>query len=250
MPDNTAYLFLLLLPLIAGLYASVGHGGASGYLALMALFNFAPSDMKLIALVLNILISLISFSQFYKPTKMKWPLFLALTITSIPMAFIGGGINVETIAYKIILGFILIIPAVRLLIPQPAETDAKPVQYFWAVIFGAIIGFLSGLIGIGGGIILSPLLLWLGWSKIKETASISALFIFVNSISGLLGHPHFSNSLSALQLPYSIWLILGLALAGGLLGSFLGSKKLNAYSLRVILSVVLWIACIKLILVS
>src|SRR5450432_232691 len=181
-------LFYGLLFLVAFLYASVGHGGASGYLALMAIFSIAPEVMKPTALLLNLFVSLTSFIQFYRGKHFLWKIFLPLALASIPMAYLGGKIVVDGVVYKKILGLLLLIPVARFLffsnIPASELKKSNPVL---SLFIGASIGFLSGLIGIGGGIILSPILLILKWTDQKQTAAISALFIFVNSLSGLAG---------------------------------------------------------------
>ena len=189
MPDSI-YLFYCLLFVIAFLYASVGHGGASGYLALMAIFSVAPEVMKPTALLLNLFVSSVSFIQFYRGGHFKWKIFLPLAVASVPMAFAGGLVTVDGRIYKNILGLLLLIPIVRFLFFANIKVEEmKKSNVALSVLIGAVIGFLSGLIGIGGGIILSPVLLLLKWTDQKQTAAISAAFIFVNSLSGLFGHP-------------------------------------------------------------
>ena len=185
---ETIIIFYLLLFLVAFLYSSVGHGGASGYLALMAIFNFSPDVMKPTALLLNLFVSLTSFLQFYRGKHFNWKIFLPFAITSVPMAFVGGLITVDADIYKKILGILLLVPIIRFLFFANIRTEElKRSNLALSLLIGAAIGFLSGLIGIGGGIILSPVLLLLKWSDMKQTAAISALFIFVNSVSGLAG---------------------------------------------------------------
>ncbi|MFN8294717.1 MAG: sulfite exporter TauE/SafE family protein [Chitinophagales bacterium] len=236
-------LFLFLLFAVAFLYASVGHGGASGYLALMALFNFAPPVMKSSALLLNIFVSFIAFVQYYRGGYFKWKLFLPFAVTSIPAAFIGAFITVDAVIYKKILGIILIFPILRLLGLLNTESDElKDTNIVIALITGLIIGFLSGLLGIGGGIILSPVILLLHYGNMKQTASVSALFIFVNSIAG------FTSLLSkgiTIEKAVYIWLLV--AVTGGLLGAYWGSKKWNNLWLKRVLAIVLCIASFKLI---
>ena len=228
-------LFYILLFIVAFLYASVGHGGASGYLALMALFSFTPDVMKPTALLLNLFVSLTSFVQFYRGGHFKWKIFLPLVITSIPLAYIGGRMTVESFLYKKLLGIFLLIPIIRFLFFKniPVNELKKP-NIVLSLIIGAAIGFLSGLIGIGGGIILSPILLLLKWTDQKQTAAISASFIFVNSLSGLLGQLtkgiHFSADMYA---------YVAIAFAGGLCGAYLGSLKFNQNILKYTLAVVL-----------
>jgi uncharacterized membrane protein YfcA len=240
------YIFYTLLFLVAFIYASVGHGGASGYLALMAIYAVSPEVMKPTALLLNLFVSLIAFIQFYRGKHFKWPIFLPLAIASIPMAFLGGIISIDAGIYKKILGLLLLIPVLKFLFfkNNPANTLEKN-SIFLSVFIGATIGFLSGLIGIGGGIILSPVLLLLRWTDQKQTAAISALFIFVNSCSGLAGHLYKGISFSSDMISYVV-----IAFSGGLLGSYLGSLKFNQNILKNSLAIVLLMAGLKLIFTS
>jgi len=235
-------IFYILLFLVAFLYSSVGHGGASGYLALMAIFSITPDIMKPTALLLNLFVSIISFLQFYRGRHFNFKLFLPFALASIPLAFLGGSISIDTLVYKKILGIILLIPIIRFLFFSNIKVkDTKPSNIYLSVIIGALIGFISGLIGIGGGIILSPLLLLLRWSDMKTTAAVSALFIFVNSFSGLAGQLskgiHFSPDM------YSY---VAVALAGGICGAYFGAIKFKESTLRLSLSLVLVIASYKL----
>lgn len=235
-------LLLILLLIVAFLYASVGHGGASGYLALMSLFAFPVTYMKPTALVLNILVSAISFYFYYREKKFEWKLFYPFAIASVPFSFLGGIITIETHIYKIILATILLFAVARLLgLFGKQKGDLKPINIPLALLIGAIIGFLSGLIGIGGGIILSPVILLLGWADIKKSAAVSALFIFVNSISGLFGFIYKGGTLPV----SSVSLIIVVAI-GGILGGYFGSKKMNTIVLRNVLALVLLIAIFKL----
>lgn len=235
-------LLLVLLLLVAFLYASVGHGGASGYLALMSLFAFSETVMKPTALMLNILVSAISFCFYYREKKFEWKLFYPFAVTSIPFSFLGGTIKIDGHYYKIILATVLLFAVARLLgLFGKQKGELKPLNRTLALFIGAVIGFLSGLIGIGGGIILSPVLLLLGWADIKKSAAVSALFIFVNSISGLFG---FLSKGEAW--PTSSASLIGVALIGGILGGFFGSKKMNTLMLRNVLAIVLLIAIYKL----
>jgi len=235
-------LFLLLLLIIAFLYASVGHGGASGYLALMSLFAFPVSFMKPTALVLNIVVSAISFYFYYREKKFDWKLFYPFAITSVPCSFLGGMITIETHFYKIILGTVLMVAVLRLLgFFGKGNPNLKPVNLPIALGIGAIIGFLSGLLGIGGGIILSPVVLLLGWATIQQTAAVSALFIFVNSIAGFFGFAAKGGTL-----PVSSISLLAVVILGGVLGGYYGSKKMNSITLRNVLAAVLGIAIFKL----
>ena len=240
--ENIVWLFLILLFAVAFLYASVGHGGASGYLALMALFSFSPSVMKSSALILNIAVSLISFYQYYKGNYFKWKLFLPFIITSIPFSFIGAYLTVDADVYKKILGVLLAFPILRLLGLFGNEGDEiKEVKWLWALIIGGVIGLLSGMIGIGGGIILSPVILLLHWGNMKQTAAVSALFIFVNSIAGLTG---LLTKGIAIDTNVYTWLIV--AVAGGAAGAYVARRNFSNKTLKMFLAGVLVIASIKL----
>jgi uncharacterized membrane protein YfcA len=239
---NNIYLLLGLMFLVAFLYSSVGHGGASGYLALMALFGIAPDVMKPTALLLNLFVSLTSFIQFYRGHHFKWAIFVPIAIASVPMAFIGGTITLDGFVYKKILGILLLFAVFRFLFfPNVPDQSLKKSNVYLSLIIGAVIGFLSGLIGIGGGIILSPILLLLKWTNQKQTAAISALFIFVNSLSGLAGQLtkgiHFSQDMIA----YVV-----IAFIGGLCGAYFGALKFNQNVLKFVLAGVLTLASYKL----
>lgn len=241
MPD-IIIIFYLLLFLVAFLYASVGHGGASGYLALMAIFSIAPEVMKPTALLLNLFVSVVSFIQFYRGGHFVWKVFWPLALASVPMAFVGGLIHVDASVYKKILGLLLLIPVIRFLFfsnIRVEETNRPGI--FLSLVIGAVIGLLSGLIGIGGGIILSPVLLLLKWTNMKQTAAISALFIFVNSLSGLAGQltkgVHFSPDM---------YVYVTVAFIGGICGAYFGSLRFKQVVLKNVLAVVLLLAAWKL----
>ena len=236
------YIFYGLLFLVAFLYASVGHGGASGYLALMAIFSFTPDVMKPTALLLNLFVSLTSFIQFYRGKYFSWKIFLPFAIASVPMAFVGGLISIDTFVYKKILGLLLFIPIIRFLFfNKVAVDDIKKSNTFLSLVIGAGIGLLSGMIGIGGGIILTPLLLLLKWSDMKRAAGISALFIFVNSIAGLAG-----QLTKGLQFSTDMYAYVAIAFAGGVCGAYFGALKFNQTILKKVLAVVLMLAAYKL----
>lgn len=240
---DSIYLFYILLFLVAMLYSSVGHGGASGYLALMAIYAFTPEVMKPTALILNLFVSLTSFIQFYRGEHFKWKIFVPLAVASIPLAFIGGLITMEASIYQKVLGSLLFIPVIRFLFfANIPDEELKRSNLILSFIIGSLIGFLSGLIGIGGGIILSPILLLLKWTNQKQTAAISALFIFVNSLSGLAGQLINGINFSSEMLTY-----VTIAFAGGLCGAYLGALKFNQNVLKNTLAVVLMMAGWKLI---
>ena len=238
-------LFYILLFVVAFLYSSVGHGGASGYLALMALFSVAPEVMKPTALLLNIFVSLIAFIQYYRSGVFRWKIFLPFAIASVPFSFLGGMINISGDVYKQILGILLLIPVIRFIGFGNRDIENKrPLKLFLAIAIGACIGFLSGMIGIGGGIILSPVLLLLHWANQKEAAAVSAAFIFVNSVSGLSG-----QFIQKVTFDTNMYLFVIIAFAGGLAGSYLGSHRFNMIVLKRILGFVLLIASVKLLMV-
>lgn len=235
-------LFYLLLFAVAFLYASVGHGGASGYLALMSLFAMEPSFMKPTALLLNLFVSLTAFIQYYRGGFFKWKLFWPFALVSIPLSYVGGSLHLDATVYKRLLGLFLLIPALRFLFVQDAKDEAlKPSGIGLSLLIGALLGFLSGLLGIGGGVLLSPILLMLCWSNQKQTAAVSALFIFVNSLAGLAGQLSKGIAFSPEMIVFVV-----MAFAGGLLGAWLAALKLKQQWLKYLLSIVLLVAAIKL----
>jgi uncharacterized membrane protein YfcA len=234
------YLFLFL-GLIAFLYASVGHGGASGYLAFMGLVGFDTLFMKSTALTLNLFVSGISFLIYYRGGFFRLRLLGPFILTSIPFAFIGAQIVVDPKIYKLLLGLFLLFATFRMLIHPKEKSRITAFNYPLPLLIGAILGLLSGMLGIGGGILLSPLIILLGWGNVKEAAAISAPFIFLNSFSGLGGLMmkgfHFVPEIMT-------WILV--VTITGLLGSYTGSKLLSLRSLKYVLAGVLCMAGIKL----
>jgi len=240
MTFETAALTLLIFA-AAALYSSVGHAGASGYLAAMALFGLAPEVMKPTALSLNILVAAIGFTMFYRAGNFSWPVFWPFAIGAVPFAFIGGSVVLPGTLYRTVVGIVLVYAAVRLFLTiRRPQQQVTPVPLAPAVVLGVAIGFLSGLTGVGGGIFLSPLLLFAGWADAKTTAGVSAAFILVNSIAGLLGHV---SSVANLPAEIPVWAVA--AASGGLLGSRYGSGKFSGKTIRFLLSAVLLIAGLK-----
>jgi uncharacterized membrane protein YfcA len=233
--------FILAICLVAFLYSSVGHGGASGYLALMALFGVEVALMKPSALILNLFVSSIAFISFYRAGYFRLRLLLPFVVTSIPMAFLGATLEIPPELYKKILGVCLFIAALRIVIRTGNEGEQKRISIPIALAAGAIIGFFAGMIGIGGGIILSPLLLLTRWGGMKETAAASAAFIFLNSLAGLIGHLSAGMDVSP---RIAIWIVA--VMAGGLLGAWTGGFKLSANQLKYLITTVLLVASIKL----
>lgn len=229
--------------LVALLYASVGHGGASGYIAVMALASLPTIVIKPTALALNILVSAIALYHFSRAGHFHWRTFWPFAVTSIPCSFVGGMTSLPPHLLKPLLGAVLLFSAWRLLLDKKrAESDAVPPRIPAAMIIGAVLGFLSGLTGVGGGIFLSPLLLLLGWAGTRETAGISALFILLNSSAGLLGHVASLGNIPS----YAAWLACA-AIIGGTFGAHMGSRRLPLTVIRYLLAFVLLVAGIKLI---
>lgn len=228
-----------LIFIAALLYSSVGHAGASGYLAAMALFGVAPEAMKPAALTLNILVALIATLKFARAGCFVWRVFWPFALVSVPCAYLGGRLHVPGHIYKPIVGAVLLFAAYRLWprrVQSGVEVNPSPPVPL-ALGAGAGIGFLSGLTGVGGGIFLSPLLLLLRWAEPRQTAGVSAAFILVNSLAGMAGQLKRELSLPA-GLPW--W--AAAVVVGGLIGSHIGSRKLAPVGLRRLLAVVLVIA--------
>jgi uncharacterized protein len=237
---------LLLAALVLGaavLYSSVGHAGASGYLAAMALMGVAAPVTKPAALVMNIAVAAVGTWRFSAARLVPWKLLRPLVIGSVPGAFAGGLIALPTNVHRIVLGIVLLFAAIRLAWPT-APSSAAPRAPGPAVLvpLGAAIGVLAGLTGVGGGIFLSPLLILAGWEETRRTAGASAVFILVNSISGLAGHLGAGRAI-----PSEVALLAPVALAGGLYGSWLGARRLAPPTLRRVLAAVLLVAGLKLI---
>jgi uncharacterized protein len=227
---------------VALLYSSVGHAGASGYIAVMSLMSLAPQEIKPIALILNIFVASIASWQFYQAGHFSWRLFWPFSILSIPLALIGGYINLPTYWFKVLVGVVLLVSALRLLLQPPAETAVNaPTRLAQPVTIGAALGLLSGLTGTGGGIFLTPILIFTRWARVKTAGAVSALFILVNSIAGLSG-----NIAATKKFPDFAWILIGAVLVGGLCGSYLGSRRFDATVVKRLLAIVLVIAGLKL----
>lgn len=231
---------------VAVLYSSVGHGGGSAYLAIMALFAVSPEVMKPTALALNVVVSSIALARFYRAGHFSRRIFLPFALGSVPFAFIGGGVLLPAAAYRTVVGLVLLYGAYRLLFHAPAQESSagtRPLRTPVAVGIGAGIGFLSGLIGVGGGIFLTPLLLLGGLASVRTAAAVSAAFVLVNSIAGLLG---VAVGVGALPSAFPVWAIaVGI---GGWAGAGFGSRILPAPALRGTLALVLVLAGCKLVL--
>lgn len=239
--DPVLWLSVLIF-VIAALYASVGHAGASGYLAAMALMGIAPDVMKPTALVLNILVASIASWRFWRAGAFSWPVFWPLALASVPMAFAGGMLHLPAHWYKPLVGVVLLFAALWTLrssfLPLRPVVSGPPMVVLVAA--GLLIGLLSGLTGVGGGIFLSPLLLYFAWAETRVVSGVSALFILLNSLAGLAGLLAGGASLPA-AIPW--WGIA--AVAGGAIGAGYGSRVFSAVMIRRLLALVLGVAGCK-----
>jgi len=250
MPGNEIVVALLAAGMFVAAfgYASVGHGGASAYIAAMALAGIAPQEMRPIALLLNILVSSLATYKFFRAGHFRWRLFWPFALVSIPFAYVGGAITLPGHAYKILVGVVLVYAALQLWISGRAGDEMRAVReppVLWAVAIGGAMGLLAGLTGVGGGIFLSPLLLMLGWAGTKQTSAVAAPFILVNSLAGLaaivVG--------KAAALPAYVWILAAAVLAGGWMGAEYGSRRFANPLVRRVLAVVLALAGTKMIVV-
>lgn len=244
MEATTLLTVSVLIFFVAILYSSVGHGGASGYLAVLSFFVLTPAVMASTALALNVLVAGVGMVTFFRAghfrLKLAWP-FVAL---SIPAAFFGGLLQVPDKLYFLLLAPVLVVAAYRLAIVAKSAADATALRQPWvgaSLAAGGGIGFLSGIVGVGGGIFLSPLIIFLRWADPKQTAAISAFFIVVNSLAGLGGRSFRGGLDFGEMLP----LILA-AFAGGLIGSHVGANEFSGLTIRRVLSLVLLVASFKL----
>lgn len=232
------------LLIISSLYSSVGHGGASGYIAVLTLVGYSPVFIRQDSLILNLLVSAIAFIQFYRAGFFSWEMFLPLIVGSIPAAWLGGGIQLDMHWYKFILGLLLLFPAILFLVDMKKEEVAnKKMPFILSLTIGIVLGFISGLTGIGGGVFLSPILVMGRWAGQKTTASISAPFIFVNSAAGLCGAWGDNRVWDTNVLWFAMACVLG-----AFVGATFGAGKFDARVLKKILAFVLLIAAAKLLL--
>lgn len=234
---------LALFFTIAFIYGSVGHGGASGYLAVFVLTGLFIPDYVPVVLLLNIAVTTVALFNYGSRGHFDWSLFWPFALGSVPAAFLGGLVNLDISVFNKVVGAALLVMAViiiyRIFFGQK-ERPLRPVKITIALAFGTGIGFLSGLIGVGGGIFLSPLILFLGWADMRKIAAVSALFVLVNSASGLAGHAFTTGILWET----AAWLIIPV-LAGGYIGSLTGVKSSSTIVIRGMLALVLLIAALK-----
>jgi uncharacterized protein len=232
----------------AFLYASVGHGGASAYIAVMAIAGIAPVEMRPIALQLNVLVSALAAFKFYRAGHFRWPLFWPFAVVSIPAAYLGGAITLPGSGYKILVGLVLLYAGWQLWWSARAGEELRPVRRLpvpLAMVIGAFLGVLSGLTGVGGGIFLSPILLLLGWAGTKQTSAVAAPFILVNSLAALAAGFVRNPTLP----PDYAWWLMAAVLVGGWAGAEYGSRRFANPLIRQVLAVVLGIAGGKMVLV-
>jgi uncharacterized membrane protein YfcA len=239
----TVALLTCLIFAVSMLYAAVGQAGGSGYLAVMALLGVAPAVMRPTALVLNILVATISTLKFYRAGYFSWPTFWPFAVTSIPAAFVGGSLSLQPGTYNIIVGSVLLYAAYRLFrIAQVSTTTRSIASPIWmALLLGVGVGLLSGLTGIGGGVLFGAALLGLGWADTRPALGMTAALNLSNSAAGLLGHV---ASVKALPSAIPIW--AAAAMLGGWIGAEYGSRRLSSRTLQRLLAVVLTIAGLKL----
>ena len=241
MFDAQTLLIAGCLFLGAILYTSVGHAGASAYIAVLTLFDLPPVVIKPTALTLNIFVSSFTSFRYIKSNYFNKTLFLYLSAGSVPAAFIGGRINLPSNVYRPVIGVLLLLSGLRFLVQaMQSEKAHRGVNKPLAVLIGACVGLLSGITGTGGGIFLSPLIIWLGWVSVKAASGTVAAFIFVNSTAGLLG-----NFQSTSSLPSELPVFLVAVLLGAFIGTRFGIKRFSSVGVKRALGIVLLIAGAK-----
>ena len=248
MTTEHIILAIFLFLIISILYSSVGQAGASGYLAVMVLLSFAPETIKPTSLILNIVVATIASIKYLRADYFDRRLFIVLIITSLPMAFLGGYLPITPKFFKLLVGLFLIVASFLLLAKEyfnkpevpKSELPTKQMTVTFGLITGSIIGLISGLIGVGGGIFLSPILIMGKWTTVKKVSGITALFILFNSIAGLSGH---IAALNKIDHNIIYWVIA--VVIGGLTGSYLGTIKFNNRVLVTCLFFVLLTAGLK-----
>lgn len=242
--DGTTIIWIAaLMAIAAALYSSVGHGGASAYLAIMALFSVASETMRPTALALNLVVATFAAARFAWRGQTNWRLLTAFAVTAVPAAYLGGTMKLAPELYRPLVGAVLLLAAVRLFW-QPERLAARPIHPPSLAVTlpaGALLGLLAGLSGTGGGIFLSPLIILFGWEDARKTSGIAAAFIVLNSAAGLLG-----NLASVQRLPVELPILVASVFVGALLGTWLGVSRLPRHRLLQGLAVVLVVAALKL----
>mgnify|MGYP001271248881 CR=1 FL=1 len=248
---TTEYIFIAfgLFFMVALLYSSVGHAGASGYLALMALLSFPVDNIKSTSLFLNILVASIGTYRFLKAGYFDKKVFLTFAVTSIPIAFVGGAMRIDPKLFKMLAGMFLILSAVLLIgknyFVKPKTEEPKRIPLLQGLGLGAAIGFLSGLVGVGGGIFLSPILILMNWTTVKKASGVAALFILCNSVTALIGH---HSKLQEVDSNIAYWALA--VILGGLIGTHLGTSRFSNKVVLGILALVLLTAGYKFVFVG
>lgn len=243
MPQHESFFLAIAILAITILYSSVGQAGASGYVAVMSLFSIALDAIKPIAFALNITVATITTVQFLRAGLFSWALFWPFAVSAVPMAFAGGYVSLPTSEFKIIAGIAMFLSATWLMTDSRTSQTSNPTKSA-AIAIGGSIGLLSGLTGTGGGIFLTPILVLMRWSDIRTASGISAPFILVNSIAGLIG-----NVSATKTFPIALVPLLFVAAVGGVIGSHWGSTRMSSEKIKLVLAVVLLIAGGKLILI-
>lgn len=249
MPDLTTASWMILLAAVftvAFFYSSVGHGGATGYLAALALIGIAPPTARVAVLITNVLVASMAWWRFRQAGHFDWKILLVFAAASVPCAVFGGKAHVSVQTYKLVLGSVLTLAGLILLFRSRRQTDDAPThKFFWplALVIGAGLGYLAGLTGIGGGVFLSPLLYLLRWVKPKTTGGIAAGFIVLNSIAGLVG----TGREKIMHASPLLWLTLP-ALVGALLGTHFGAQRWSNLTFSRVLAAILFFAGGKLLL--
>lgn len=239
----TSDLFMLAIPLfvVAVLYSSVGHAGASGYVAVLALSGMVAAEIKPVALVWNVGVAVVATAQFARAGYFSWRLFWPLAVASVPMAYVAGGWRIPGELLKPLLGVVLIFSAVRLFWKLPDPDRPRFPSRAVALATGGLLGGLAGMTGTGGGIFLTPVMLFRRWAITRQVAAVSAAFVLVNSLSGLAGHWQSGQPIPR----FALWLA-PVVMVGGVIGSTLGSRRWPVRTLHLILATVLVAAGLKL----
>jgi len=242
----TLIVLLFILLLAAIVYAAVGHGGASGYLAILLLAGFAPESLRPLVLMMNVIVTLYLLSRSNLSFWQEKTFFPLLIIASVPLAFLGGSLQLDDAIYRFILGVLLVVSTFRLLSSKQDTIGAILPSNLAIILVGMTLGFLAGLTGIGGGVLLSPLLVLLKWSNVRQSIPIVAAFILINSLSGLAGWSFSGRQLLTFEVSFIIQTLL-IAFVGAILGSLWSQKYASNQTLRYVLVLVLLVAGVKMI---
>jgi uncharacterized membrane protein YfcA len=231
-----------LLLLVATMYSLVGHGGASGYLAILSLAGLSVAMVSSSSLVLNLFVAGTSFAFYSQAKNFSWKLTWPFLLLAIPGSYVGALVRLTAESYSVLLGVVLVFAAGRLVWNSRSPKDITEPEIWLACLIGAIIGVVSGMVGVGGGIFLSPVILLMSWADPKTTAATSSIFIFANSLAGLAGR----GVQGSLAFPREMWIWIFICLVGAMVGGFLGSRKFTPDWIRYLLGMVLLTAAYKL----